>query len=197
MDWTRVKPQHILYTSYTPEQRGNLLTLLCLTAHLERLPIEAEMRQHVHYKGLTSLQEALNDHSTTLQEVLNKVVEDAQCVQHQRRLNAKHQKTYKNKQNGGKPLPKAVEKIREDNIRDIGEKPRTYKPFLKPSLQELKEYITSKGGGVEAQQFLDFYDSKGWMIGKNHMKDWRAAVRNWIAKRKADEPHQPKRKYLN
>jgi len=52
-------------------------------------------------------------------------------------------------------------------------------PFNPPSLDEVSEYIKNKGFQVDPQQFLDFYESKGWMVGKNKMKDWRAAVRTW------------------
>ena len=57
-----------------------------------------------------------------------------------------------------------------------------------PSLQEVKNYISEKGYTVDAQRFIDFYEAKGWMIGKNKMKDWRAAVRTWM--RRPDEPQK-------
>lgn len=51
--------------------------------------------------------------------------------------------------------------------------------FVAPSLQEVSDYISEKGYTVDARQFVDFYESKGWMVGSNKMKDWRAAVRTW------------------
>ena len=51
--------------------------------------------------------------------------------------------------------------------------------FIKPSVDEIQAYCSERNNGINAQQFYDFYESKGWMIGKNHMKDWRAAVRTW------------------
>lgn len=51
--------------------------------------------------------------------------------------------------------------------------------FKKPTLEEVEEYCRSRNNGVDAQNFLDFYEMKGWMVGKNHMKDWKAAVRTW------------------
>ena len=60
--------------------------------------------------------------------------------------------------------------------------------FVAPSLQEVKNYISEKGYTVDAQRFIDFYEAKGWMIGKNKMKDWRAAVRTWM--RRPDEPQK-------
>lgn len=51
--------------------------------------------------------------------------------------------------------------------------------FQKPSLEEIREYCISRGNRVDSEQFYDFYESKGWMVGKTHMKDWRAAIRTW------------------
>ena len=50
--------------------------------------------------------------------------------------------------------------------------------FSPPSIDEVKSYVLEKGYQVDAEQFFDFYQSKGWYVGKNKMKDWRAAVRN-------------------
>ena len=43
----------------------------------------------------------------------------------------------------------------------------------------MAEYCSQNGYKISAESFVDFYESKGWMVGKNKMKDWRAAVRNW------------------
>tara|TARA_B100000085_G_C18542869_1_gene512682 strand:- start:953 stop:1603 length:651 start_codon:yes stop_codon:yes gene_type:complete len=58
--------------------------------------------------------------------------------------------------------------------------------FKKPSIEELNEYIVSKGYPVSAQEFMDFYDANGWKVGKNPMKDWKAAVRTWANRRRQD-----------
>lgn len=51
--------------------------------------------------------------------------------------------------------------------------------FVPPTLENVIGYCRENGYKVDAQRFIDFYESKGWMVGKNKMKDWRAAVRNW------------------
>ena len=54
--------------------------------------------------------------------------------------------------------------------------------FKKPSLEEVKNYMLEYGTQnyiFEAEAFFNFYESKGWKVGKNKMKDWKAAVRNW------------------
>jgi hypothetical protein len=57
--------------------------------------------------------------------------------------------------------------------------------FTPPQLTEVREYMKEKNtNGSDAERFIDFYESKGWYVGKNKMKDWRAAVRNWISRNK-------------
>lgn len=59
--------------------------------------------------------------------------------------------------------------------------------FIKPTVVELKQYINEKNYSVDAENFIDFYESKGWMIGKSKMKNWKAAVRTWNSRNKADK----------
>ncbi len=51
--------------------------------------------------------------------------------------------------------------------------------FKKPSLDDVKNYCILRNNNIDAEAFIDFYSSKNWMIGKNKMKDWKAAVRTW------------------
>ena len=51
--------------------------------------------------------------------------------------------------------------------------------FTPPTLDDVLAYVRERGSDVDPQRFLDFYASKGWMVGKNPMKDWKAAVRTW------------------
>ena len=53
------------------------------------------------------------------------------------------------------------------------------KRFEKPTLSEIKEYCIERNNNVNAEQFYDYYESNGWKVGKNSMKDWKAAVRTW------------------
>ena len=54
--------------------------------------------------------------------------------------------------------------------------------FYPPTVGEVQAYCESRGNRIDAQAFVDFYTSKGWKVGKNPMKDWRAAVRTWERK---------------
>lgn len=62
--------------------------------------------------------------------------------------------------------------------------------FVKPSIDEVKAYCAERGNSVDPQRFCDYYDSNGWKVGKNPMKDWRAAVRSWekSSVKEADKP---------
>ena len=53
------------------------------------------------------------------------------------------------------------------------------KRFEKPSISEIKQYCIERNNNVNAEQFYDYYESNGWKVGKNSMKDWKAAVRTW------------------
>jgi len=72
-------------------------------------------------------------------------------------------------------------KEKESKVKEISntgtDVPRTL--FKPPEQKEVEEYITAKGWNVSADRFVAFYESKGWMIGKNKMKDWKAAVKTW------------------
>jgi len=57
-----------------------------------------------------------------------------------------------------------------------GEKKKQFEP---PTIEEVAEYCKQRAKGVNHQKWWDFYQSKGWFVGKNKMKDWKAAVRTW------------------
>ena len=51
--------------------------------------------------------------------------------------------------------------------------------FVKPSLQEIKNYCEYRDNDINPSQFFNYYESNGWKVGKNAMKEWKAAIRNW------------------
>jgi hypothetical protein len=61
---------------------------------------------------------------------------------------------------------------------------RARKVFQPPSVDDVYGYCFERGYTISAEHFVDFYTSNGWMVGKNKMKDWRAAVRTWAVKQK-------------
>ena len=56
--------------------------------------------------------------------------------------------------------------------------------FKKPTLDEVKNYCILRKNNIEAEAFIDFYESKDWLIGKNKMKNWKACVRTWESREK-------------
>ena len=62
------------------------------------------------------------------------------------------------------------------------------KRFTIPTPEEVQAYCEDRKNGILGQQFCDFYSSKGWKIGKEPMKDWKAAVRTWEMRRKDQSP---------
>jgi len=70
-----------------------------------------------------------------------------------------------------KEIKEYKEEIKKENIKR--------KKFVKPTVEEVSSYCLERGNAIDAQRFVDYYESKGWMIGKSAMKDWRAAIRTW------------------
>ena len=72
--------------------------------------------------------------------------------------------------------------IVKDSIEyNIGEKS---KRFIPPTLNEVREYCRERNNNVDPETFINFYESKGWLVGKTKMKDWKACVRTWERNRK-------------
>lgn len=76
----------------------------------------------------------------------------------------------------------SIGKVRLDKtIEGECEKPHSpkRKTFTKPTIDEIQDYCIERNNKVNAEQFYDYYESNGWKVGKNSMKDWKAAVRTW------------------
>ena len=65
--------------------------------------------------------------------------------------------------------------INNTNLTDSNSKGR----FKKPTLEDVKNYCILRNNNIDAESFIDFYESKNWKIGKNKMKDWKACIRTW------------------
>lgn len=70
-----------------------------------------------------------------------------------------------------KEVKEYKEEIKKENIKR--------KKFVKPTVEEVSSYCLERKNKIDAQRFVDYYEAKGWMIGKNSMKDWKAAIRTW------------------
>lgn len=75
---------------------------------------------------------------------------------------------------------------------DKRESARARARFTPPTKEEVRAYAKENGLVLDADRFVDFYESKGWMVGKTKMVDWEAAARNWSSR---DRPKQPEVDY--
>ena len=69
---------------------------------------------------------------------------------------------------------------------DDGKRDTRAARFTPPTVEDVAAYVSEKGYHVNSERFVSFYQQKGWMVGKNRMKDWKAAVRNWETRWKDD-----------
>lgn len=98
---------------------------------------------------------------------------------------AKKANGFSEKQNN--PVTDTVTDTVTDIKKESKEKSSRFSP---PTRQDVSEYCREKGySNVDVDRFIDFYSCKGWMVGKNKMKDWKAAVRNWARSEKATKPN--------
>ena len=88
------------------------------------------------------------------------------------------------------------EKVYKESI--IENRGKSKKQHFKPTLKEVEEYCKERNNNVNPQRFIDFYTSKGWMVGKNKMKDWKACVRTWeqLDNKNKVKPNTKKSDYL-
>jgi hypothetical protein len=88
----------------------------------------------------------------------------------------------------------------EDNPVEVVEAVKTAKKsnrFKKPTLDELEHYCIERQNKVDIQKFYNFYESNGWKVGKNPMKDWRACVRTWESNSFSDNKQNKTQTQLN
>jgi len=102
-------------------------------------------------------------------------------------------KPVKSKSNGSK---NPQSKVEYNKVEYNKEEAKPKKGFTPPSIDEVKKYCQERKNKVDPDRFINFYESKGWMVGKNKMKSWQAAVRNWEKTEKdgrADKKNDSKR----
>ena len=81
---------------------------------------------------------------------------------------------------GEKELEKEKELDKEIDNKCASTKQKR-KRFVKPTISDIEQYCSEKNISINAQQFIDYYESNGWKVGRNSMKDWQATVRRWAS----------------
>ena len=129
----------------------------------------------------------------------NKVEKNRENAKKSHQANATNcKKTLPNDTERYRTLPMAADNDNDnDNVNDnevisndITKGAKTRKRFVKPTVEEVREYCQERGNTVDPDTFVNFYESKGWVVGKSPMKDWKAAVRNWERSRTETTPPQ-------
>lgn len=69
--------------------------------------------------------------------------------------------------------------------------------FKKPTLEEVKQYCLERNNNIDPESFIDYYNSNGWKVGKNPMKDWKATIRTWEKRREESNKNGTSTKQLN
>jgi len=77
---------------------------------------------------------------------------------------------------------------KETITKETIQKKRDIKRFMIPTVEEITIYCTDRKNTINPQVFIDHYMSNGWMVGKNKMKDWKAAVRTWEGRDNGNNP---------
>lgn len=181
------------------EERGQYITLLCFQ----------QQRGHLTIDEMTK---AVGEVSP---EVLGKFVQDEEGKYYNERaeveITKRNNYSLSRTRNGNatkhmqsicKAYAEHMEnenEIEKDNNkrenRGVGERER--KTFKRPTVEEVADYCRERNNGVDPQAFCDFYESKGWLVGKTPMKDWKAAVRTWEQRHKDEKPATYRGKPLN
>lgn len=81
--------------------------------------------------------------------------------------------------------------VEEEKDNNKGERKKA-KKFTPPTIEEVRSYCLERSNGVDPEKWMNHYEAKGWMIGKNKMIDWKAAVRTWEEKKPSS--HKPNEK---
>ena len=110
------------------------------------------------------------------------------------------------KNNNRKLINNSNNKINKNNIGDnnapqsengVKSDKTKRKKFVIPTVEDVQAYCDERGNNIDAQHFIDYYSARGWMLGKNHIKDWKACVRTWERNDSFKPKHekQPEKKY--
>lgn len=132
---------------------------------------------------------------TQLENLIGSISKGALIKQQQRAL--KKEIENKEQTDSRQKSTKDKDKDRYINIKEIDNNKllSTKKVFVKPTLEEVKQYCLERKNNIDAETFIDFYESKGWYVGKNKMKDWKATIRTWERNRKNQNNFNPATDY--
>jgi len=176
--------------------------LLCLAGKInnggvfllnDNIPYSTEMLSKIFRRKKTTVENAIKVFEEYgLIEIVDDVITIPNWGKHQSLDSIEKKKEYmknymqdyreKQRSKADKSNRKANSKTnvsRTDKEEEKEEDKNNNKRFVPPTVEEVRAYCQERNNGVDAQRFINFYESKGWMVGKNRMKDWKASVRTW------------------
>ena len=192
-----MKPSFVLYTSYrqqidllTMEQRGVLLTAIMAYVSEDEMPEMDGMTQ----MAFSFIRADLDKNEEKYQKTIDARREAG------KKGGRPKANGFSEKQKKQMVFRKSKEKQKNpvDEYVDVdvyvdAKASKGNRRFAPPTTEDVRKYIAEKGYDVDAERFVDFYASKNWMVGKNKMSDWKAAVRNWArSQRKESTANGPK-----
>ena len=128
-------------------------------------------------------------------EIYNTKVENGSRAKHKRieanKSGLKRMKADESENNRNREEQEQEQEQEQD--KSIGVKPPRPR-FTPPTVDEVTAYATERGYNISADRFVDYYTANGWRVGKNPMKDWKAAVRSWAARDQCEGHSKPTQK---
>lgn len=150
---------------------------------------EENVQITIQYLLKSGLLEMCSDEEYYLPDTKNSTGCETAAASRMRRCRAKKDKLERNNvtpmlQSGYGEKELEIEKELEKELEieldtKANKSPTKAKRFVKPTLYEIEQYCIERNNNVDPQHFVDYYESNGWKVGKNSMKDWKAAVRTW------------------
>lgn len=178
-----MKDSFVLYTKYldniqalSMEQRGILFTSLMLYASGQ----EPEEMDPVTAMAFSFIKSQMDKDIEKYNETCAKRSEAGKLGgRPKKQEEAKKANGFSENQKKQGKAKKADNEYEYEYDNDLLKENTKRKVFSTPTVDDVRAYCLERNNKVDPQQFVDFYESKGWMIGKNKMKDWKAAVRTW------------------
>ena len=146
---------------------------------------EENVQITVQYLLKSGLLEMCSDEEYYLPDTKDSTGCETAAASRMRKCRAKKEQLERNNvtpklQNGYGEIEKELEIEREIEIESSAKSTTTKrKRFEKPTIFDVEKYCIERNNNVDPQHFVDYYESNGWKVGKNSMKDWKAAVRTW------------------
>jgi hypothetical protein len=160
------------------EQKGKFITLLCIQHQKGHLSEKDMLHICGSYDEDVFTKFQKDEHGKFYNIRLEEEVDKRKAYSESRRNNRKKKEDMNN------TSLSYVEHMENENENENLIEKKKVARFQKPTIEQLKEYMSEQGMNDIAENWLNHYEANGWMVGKNKMKDWKASVRTWKTNQK-------------